>query len=112
MIENLNGTNYTDIRLSMIIQDAVMKAIDALLPKLQNAVLSAPQYLENETTNNIDQSDKMTYSPREAAEALGVSAQTVYKLLREKKLPSVKAGKCILISRDELKKWITNQGRN
>ncbi len=113
MIENLNGTNYNDTRLSMIIQNAVMKAIEAMLPTLQDTVLSAPQYLQNEIKNNSnDQSDKMAYSPNEAAALLGVSTQTVYKMLKEKKLPFVNAGKCILISKEALHNWLsTAQGR-
>jgi len=52
--------------------------------------------------------EKMAYSIRETAEAIGLSPNTVYLLVQSKKLPAVKLGRKILISKLELSAWLAN----
>ena len=52
--------------------------------------------------------EKMAYSIRETAEAIGLSPNTVYDLVQSKRLPAVKLGRKILISKLELATWLAN----
>jgi len=52
--------------------------------------------------------EKMAYSIRETAEAIGLSPNTVYDLVQSKRLPAVKLGRKILISKLELAAWLAN----
>lgn len=47
-------------------------------------------------------SEKLAYSVTEAAAAIGVSRSTVWKLVAEKRLPTVKLGHRTLIRRQDL----------
>ena len=54
--------------------------------------------------------DRLTVSPRECAELMGVSHQTVYDLLRrDDGIPSFKLGQRTLIPVDGLREWIAAQ---
>jgi len=50
--------------------------------------------------------EKVAYSVRETAEALGLHPNTVYELISEGKLPALRLGRKILVSRVELEKWV------
>ena len=53
--------------------------------------------------------EKMALSPCECAELCGLHVNTVRKLVQDKKLPAIKLGRKILISRIELEKWLAGQ---
>lgn len=53
--------------------------------------------------------DRITYSPAEAAQALGVSRPTVYTLLKRDGFPSFKCGTRTLISVEGLRGWVEAQ---
>jgi excisionase family DNA binding protein len=52
--------------------------------------------------------EKMAYSIRETAEAIGLHPNTVYELVKSGKLPSITLGRKILISKIELQAWLKN----
>lgn len=59
--------------------------------------------------------DKLTYSPTETAQVLGVSRPTVYKLMARADFPAFKVGSRTLVSAEGLQAWIQAQvegGRN
>jgi len=53
--------------------------------------------------------EKMAYSIRETAEAIGLHPNTVYELVQGGKLPALKLGRKILISKVELAAWLAGQ---
>lgn len=55
--------------------------------------------------------DRITYSPAEAAQALGVSRPTIYTLIKRDSFPVFKVGARTLISVDGLKKWVEAQAK-
>ena len=52
---------------------------------------------------------KLTLSVQEAAELLGVSVPTVYKLIHAESFPSFKVGSRTLISYSQLVEWVEQQ---
>lgn len=57
----------------------------------------------------MDAKEKIALSVVEAAELLGVSPPTVYKLMRRADFPAFKIGTRTLISRSKLEKWVEEQ---
>ena len=57
----------------------------------------------------MESSEKIALSVAEAAEVLGVSTPTVYKLIRRSDFPSFKVGTRTLVSRTKLEKWVEAQ---
>jgi excisionase family DNA binding protein len=55
-------------------------------------------------------SDRLAYRPVELARMLGVSPQHVRKLVVDREIRSVRAGRCVLIPRSEVCKWLEEQG--
>lgn len=53
--------------------------------------------------------ERLTYSPAEAAQVLGVSRPTVYTLLRRADFPAFKVGNRTLISAEGLRAWVAAQ---
>ncbi|AEM72922.1 helix-turn-helix domain-containing protein [Caldicellulosiruptor acetigenus] len=54
----------------------------------------------------INEFEKMTYTPKEAAQVLGISLTTVFKLIKQKKIPVIRIGRKVLIPKAKLKDWI------
>lgn len=52
---------------------------------------------------------KLTYSVDEAAQVLGVSRCTLYKLIHRSDFPALKVGNRQLISREGLAEWVRRQ---
>lgn len=53
--------------------------------------------------------ERLTYSPTEAAQALGVSRPTVYTLLKRADFPAFKIGTRTLVSVEGLRAWVQAQ---
>ncbi len=53
--------------------------------------------------------DKLTYSPTETAQVLGVSRPTVYQLMKRTDFPVFKVGTRTLVSAEGLRAWIQAQ---
>lgn len=53
----------------------------------------------------------LTLSVKETAFLLGVSASTVYRLVRADRIPFKRVGRRILIARDELEAWLGAHAR-
>jgi excisionase family DNA binding protein len=58
-----------------------------------------------------DTTDKLTLTAAEAAELLGVSANTVYRHALQGKLPHVRIGDRLLFPRRELEAWLSAQAQ-
>jgi excisionase family DNA binding protein len=50
--------------------------------------------------------EKLLVRPMEVAEALGVSRSKIYELIASGAMPSVRIGKSVRVSVDELRKWV------
>ncbi len=57
-------------------------------------------------------SQKITLSPAEVAEALGVSRPMVYQLLHQEGFPAFKLGTRTLVSAEGLREWVAKQTGN
>lgn len=55
--------------------------------------------------------EKLTYSLKEAAAAIGVGKSTLYKALSDKRLTAVKLGNRTLIPADALRAWMSTWPR-
>ena len=53
--------------------------------------------------------DKLTYSPTETAQVLGVSRPTVYQLMKRADFPAFKVGSRTLGSAEGLRAWVEGQ---
>ncbi len=53
--------------------------------------------------------DKLTYSPTETAQVLGVSRPTVYQLMKRADFPAFKVGSRTLVSAEGLRAWVEAQ---
>ena len=53
--------------------------------------------------------DKLTYSPTETAQVLGVSRPTVYQLMKRADFPAFKVGSRTLVSAEGLRTWVQAQ---
>jgi len=49
---------------------------------------------------------KMALSVQEAAELLGISKGMLYKMIREKQIPAVHAGRRVILSKQALLEWL------
>ncbi len=56
--------------------------------------------------NNVE---KMAYSPIEAASATGLCLNTIYKLLRQNRLQSVRVNRKLLIPRTSISAFLAGQ---
>lgn len=56
--------------------------------------------------------NRLTYSPTEAAQVLGVSRPTIYTLIKREDFPAFKVGARTLISVLGLQEWVDNQAGN
>lgn len=54
-------------------------------------------------------SDRLTYSPTETAQVLGVSRPTVYQLMKRADFPVFKVGSRTLVSAEGLRAWVRAQ---
>lgn len=53
-------------------------------------------------------SEKLAFTPKEAASALGISKSTLYKALADGKLSAIKLGNRTLIPAEALKSWVAS----
>ena len=53
--------------------------------------------------------EKQAYTVEEAAEALGLGADTMYQLVHRADFPSFRVGRAIRISRELLAEWVRKQ---
>jgi len=58
---------------------------------------------------SIDEKGRLTMSVQEAAKALGIGRNTAYELIRQKKLPSIRLGKRIVVSKSALERLIEGE---
>lgn len=55
--------------------------------------------------------ERLALRPREAAEALGISPRTLWRLTREAVIPHVRLGRAVLYPADELRAWLAERAR-
>jgi excisionase family DNA binding protein len=53
--------------------------------------------------------ERLTYSPTETAQVLGVSRPTVYTLMKREDFPAFKVGSRTLVSAEGLRAWVQAQ---
>ena len=59
-----------------------------------------------------DDKSKLSLTPKEAAEELGIGTNTIYSLLKDKDFPSYQVGTKWYVSRKGLEEWIEKQIKN
>ena len=64
------------------------------------------KYQEEKTTKNFDSTPRAAYSVKEAAQALGMSHQTIYTLIHSNDFPAVKIGGRTLVPVAALNEWL------
>lgn len=52
------------------------------------------------------------FTVKEAAEYLGVSADSIYKMVREKEIPHFRIRRTILLSKKAIDEWVEEQEAN
>lgn len=57
------------------------------------------------------ESEKLAYTVQEAAEALGLSTDTVYQLVHRADFPAIRVGRAVRISRKLLEQWVDKQAQ-
>lgn len=53
--------------------------------------------------------EKLAYSAKEAAAALGISLPTFYELSNRADFPCIRVGRRVLVPVDSLKKWLAKE---
>ena len=53
--------------------------------------------------------EKLAYSAKEAAAALGISLPTFYELSNRADFPCIRVGRRVLLPVDSLKKWLAKE---
>ena len=102
------------MRNRLYTKDEVIQVVEAALNALNNQSAPArePEHLDNSTSQQSSPGTKMTLSVREAAELIGISRPTMYQLIRENQIPSIHAGKKIMIARQTLLDWLSKGENN
>jgi len=54
---------------------------------------------------------KTLYSSKEIADYLGISKDTLYRMIKRKQIPFYKVGKLIKFDRSEINAWVSNNGK-
>jgi len=49
---------------------------------------------------------RVAYRPREAAEVTGLSVRFLYYAIQQKDLPTIRVGRCRLITENALREWL------
>lgn len=94
-----NKTNYTDTQLEQVIQTAIERAFQQLLPVLTN--------LDNGIReHSLSSCSKATVTISEAAKIMGISAPKMYELEKREDFPSIHLGRKIVIDRTALQEWM------
>ena len=85
------------MRNRLYTEEQIHQVVDEVLRRLgSTAALQEPEYLDNSIPQQSSPGTKMTLSVREAAE-----------LIRENQIPSIHAGKKIMIARQALMDWLS-----
>lgn len=56
--------------------------------------------------------EKLTVRPCEAAQMLSVSERKLFDMIKHHGFPRIKCGRTVLISVEDIKKWLTNGGND
>lgn len=59
-------------------------------------------------TSTLSQSEATFVSPRELAQTLGISTDTVYRLIARRALPVYRVLRSILVRRDDVEHWLAS----
>ena len=100
-------TALTESKPVMYTSEQVQQMLDMVVHSLSNqGQKSAPVDLDN-VINQVTPSDaKITLTVTEAAEMLGISLPKMYEIVRMGRIPSIRVGKKIVISRQAVLEWL------
>ncbi|MBO6158799.1 MAG: helix-turn-helix domain-containing protein [Firmicutes bacterium] len=102
---NPPSINYTS--------DVVAEIVELVLQRLQQRTLeTAPENLDNCTSQQPQPGTRITLSVSEAADLVGISKPTMYALIRSGEIPSVHARTKILIYRQAVIDWLSKGENN
>lgn len=103
----METTALTDNKLVMYTSEQVQQMLDMVVRSLSRQELNnAPVNLDN-VINQVTPSDaKITLTVTEAAEMLGISLPKMYEIVRMGRIPSIRVGKEIVISRQAVLDWL------
>ena len=98
-VDNSSKTLYTESQLERIIEAAIVKAMQQILPVLTN--------LDNGTEQrSLSSCSKTTVTIQEAAQILGISKPKMYQLAKQSGFPAIHVGRKIVIDRNSLLNWM------
>lgn len=103
----METTALTDNKLVMYTSEQVQQMLDMVVRSLSRQELNnAPVNLDN-VINQVTPSDaKITLTVTEAAEMLGISLPKMYEIVRMGRIPPIRVGKKIVISRQAVLDWL------
>ena len=100
----METTALTDNKLVMYTSEQVQQMLDMVVRSLsRQGQNNAPVNLDN-VINQVTPSDALTVT--EAAEMLGISLPKMYEIVRMGRIPSIRVGKKIVISRQAVLDWL------
>lgn len=86
-----------------IIKEIINSFVDSIKPALNEKI---------KQMSFTDDNTKLSLTPKETAEILGIGTNTIYNLLKDKDFPSYQVGNKWYVSRKGLDDWIDNQIKN
>ena len=105
--KRMETTALTDSKPVMYTSDQVQQMLDMVVRSLsRQGQNNAPVNLDN-VINQVTPSDaKITLTVTEAADMLGISLPKMYEIVRIGRIPSIRVGKKIVISRQAVLDWL------
>ena len=107
----MQTTALTEPKTVMYTQDQVQQMLDMVVQSLSrqgqgSTNVLVPGNLDNVINQVAPSEAKITLTVTEAADMLGISMPKMYEIVRLRRLPSIRVGKKILISRQAVLDWI------
>ena len=97
---------YNDDAVRQIAQEAAQQAVADLM----NRLMSGGAMLDNSIsqTQSYSNEDRLTLTVQEVADQLGISKPSVYSLIKDGMIHSIRIGRKILIPRQAVAEYLAN----
>ena len=103
----METTALTDNKLVMYTSEQVQQILDMVVRSLSRQGQNNALVNLDNVINQVTPSDaKITLTVTEAADMLGISLPKMYEIVRMGRIPSIRVGKKIVISRQAVLDWL------
>ena len=103
----METTALTDSKPVMYTSDQVQQMLNMVVRSLsRQGQNNAPVNLDNVINQVTPLDTKITLTVTEAADLLGISLPKMYEIVRIGRIPSIRVGKTIVISRQAVLDWL------